>query len=130
MSNTFSEQSMATFKLTLGLYNAILRIVLQRIGDPNVLPFIHITLVFIFNITRHIGAMNLLQEDFPWNLLAIMLNTLFAQYKTPDRIEAEQFPLLAKDEFRPFPEDFALRGLLWAENYFSEEWFTHEKIES
>jgi len=33
------------------------------------------------------------------------------------------------DEFRPFPEDFALRGLLWADNYFPEEWFTHEKID-
>ncbi|KAE8454538.1 hypothetical protein EG329_000161 [Mollisiaceae sp. DMI_Dod_QoI] len=129
MSGTVSEQSMVSFKLAQGLNNATLRIVLQRIGDPNVLPFIHVILVFMFNMTRHTGVMNLLQEDFPWDLLAIMLNTLFAQYKTPDRIEAEQFPLPAKDEFRPFPEDFALRGLLWAENYFPDEWFTHEKID-
>jgi hypothetical protein len=30
---------------------------------------------------------------------------------------------------RPFPEDFALRGLLWTEDYFPTEWFTNEKID-
>lgn len=129
MAGSVSEQSLATFKLALGLNNTTLRIVLQRIGDPNVLPFIHVTLVFMFNMTRHAGAMDLLQEDYPWDLLAIMLNTLLTQYKTPSRIEAEQFPLPAMDEFRPFPEDFALRGLLWADNYFPDGWFTHEKID-
>ncbi|KUJ09305.1 uncharacterized protein LY89DRAFT_690348 [Mollisia scopiformis] len=129
MAGNASQQSMDTFKLAVGLSNDTLRIVLQRIGDPNVLPFLHVVLVFMFSMTRHAGAMDLLQEDFPWDLLAIMLNTLLAQYKTLARIEAEQFPLPAMDDFRPFPEDFALRGLLWTENYFPPEWFTHEKID-
>jgi len=129
MTGIASQESMTTFKLALGLNNATLKIVLERIGDPNVLPFLHVVLVFMFNMTRHPGAMDLLQEDFPWDLLATMLNTLLAQYKTTSRIEAEQFPLPAMDDFRPFPEDFALRGLLWAENYFPPEWFTHEKID-
>ncbi|KUJ21773.1 uncharacterized protein LY89DRAFT_729275 [Mollisia scopiformis] len=110
--------------------NATLQIVLQRIGDPNVLPFIHVTLVFMHNMTRRASAsaMVLLQKDFPWDFLAIMLNTSRAQYKSSSRIEAEQFPIPAAD-VRPFPEDFAIRGLLWAEDYFPAEWFTNEKID-
>ncbi|KAF8866828.1 hypothetical protein BDZ45DRAFT_734852 [Acephala macrosclerotiorum] len=129
MASSVFEQSMASFKLALGLNNPALRIVLQRIGDPNVLPFVHVILVFMFNMTRHTSAMDLLQEDYPWDLLAIMLNTLLAQYKTPTRIEAEQFPLPAIDDFTPFPEDFAMRGLLWADNYFPEQRFASERID-
>jgi hypothetical protein len=38
----------------------------------------------------------------------------------------EQFPLPKKD-VRPFPDDFAMRGLLRADNYFPDEWLTNEK---
>jgi hypothetical protein len=119
---------MTSFKNAQYLSNATLEVVLQRIGDPNVLPFVHVTLVFILCMARHHGAMNLLQADFPWELLSIMLNTLVATCVDTSRIENTQFPL-DKDEARPFPEDFALRGLLWADNYFPEEWFTNEKID-
>jgi hypothetical protein len=124
-----TSQSLSSFGNAKRLSNSTLRIVLQRIGDPNVLPFIHVTLIFMFKMSRFPGAMQFLQEDFPWDLLSIMLNTVFLSYGSPSRIENEKFPLPEKGDIRPFPEDFAIRGLLWTDSYFPEEWFTNEKID-
>lgn len=58
-----------------------------------------------------------------------MLNTLLVSSETTGSIEHDTFPSPEKDDVRPLPEDFALRGLLWAEDYFPTEWFTNEKID-
>ncbi|ESZ90809.1 hypothetical protein SBOR_8814 [Sclerotinia borealis F-4128] len=119
--------SMITFKYAQNLSNSALEIVLQRIGDPNVLPFIHVSLVFMFRMSQFSGAMDILVPTFPWQSLAIMLNTLLKSYKTFSCIEDKKFPLPEKDDVRPFPEDFGMRGLLWAEKYFPARWFLNEK---
>ncbi|KAG4030876.1 hypothetical protein MFRU_010g00100 [Monilinia fructicola] len=124
-----SSPSMIAFKHAQSLSNSALEIVLQRIGDPNVLPFIHISLVFIFRMSHFPGAMDLLAPAFPWQSLAIMLNTLLKFYKSLSRIEDTKFPLPEKDDVRPFPEDFGMRGLLWAEKYFPERWFLNDKTD-
>ncbi|KAK2624696.1 hypothetical protein QTJ16_005889 [Diplocarpon rosae] len=118
---------MTTFKRAQNLSNETVEIVLRRIGDPNVLPFIHVTLVFMHHMARYPRAIQLLAGSFPWQALTIMLNTLLAPYSTPDRIESTSFPLPIKDDVRPFPEDYAMRGLLWAENYYPEKWFFNDK---
>ncbi|KAF4632065.1 hypothetical protein G7Y89_g6064 [Cudoniella acicularis] len=124
-----TSEPMVSFKHAQHLSNASTKIVLDRVGDPNVLPFIHITLIFMLFMAHHAGAMAFLQADFPWTELAIMLNTLLGSYENSDRIMSETFPLPEKDDPRPFPEDFAVRGLLWAENYFPFDWFTKKKID-
>lgn len=118
-----------SFEHAQRLSNATLSIVLQRIGDPNVLPFLHVTLVFLFHMARHPRAMRLLEASFPWEALTVMLNTLLAPYPTPSRIESTEFPLPIKDDVRPFTEDFAMRGLLWADGYYPEKWFANDKID-
>jgi hypothetical protein len=128
MATTTDDLSPA-FKNAQRLSNSTLEIVLQRIGDPNVLPFIHVILVFMFNMSGRPGSMSILQADFPWELLSVMLNTLLGSCATLSRIESDKFPLPEKDEVRPFPEDFAMRGLLWTENYFPDGWFANDKID-
>lgn len=125
----YDSTAMTSFRHAEQLSNQTVSIVLQRIGDPNVLPFIHVTLVYVLYISAHSGAINLLQASFSWELLSTMLNTLLGAYKTPVRIEEDKFPLPEKDDFRPFPEDYAMRGLLWTETYFPDEWFKNEKID-
>ncbi|KAJ8058491.1 hypothetical protein OCU04_012679 [Sclerotinia nivalis] len=120
---------MIAFRHAQNLSNSALEIVLQRIGDPNVLPFIHVSLVFMFRMSHFSSAMDLLAPAFPWQILAIILNTLLKSYKTFSRIEDCKFPLPEKDDVRPFPEDFGMRGLLWAEKYFPERWFLDEKTD-
>ena len=124
-----TPQSLSSFRSVQQFNNETLEIVLKRIGDPNVLPFIHVTLVFMHNMSRHPGVMSYLQMEFPWALLSTMLNTLLASYGAPTRIENVEFPKPEKDDVRPFPEDFAVRGLLWTENYFPKDHFSNEKID-
>ncbi|TGO65625.1 hypothetical protein BOTNAR_0076g00190 [Botryotinia narcissicola] len=124
-----SSPSMIAFRHAQNLSYSTLEIVLQRIGDPNVLPFIHVSLVFLFRMSQFSGAMDLLAPAFPWQSLAIMLNTLLKSYKSLSRIEDDKFPLPEKDDVRPFPEDYGMRGLLWSEKYFPEKWFLNEKID-
>ncbi|KAL5325165.1 hypothetical protein ACEPPN_006288 [Leptodophora sp. 'Broadleaf-Isolate-01'] len=121
--------AMTSFQRAQHLSNETLEIVFHRIGDPNVLPFIHVTLVFMYYLARHPRAMKLLEASFPWQSLTVMLNTLLAPYSTQARIESTDFPLPIKDDVRPFPEDFAMRGLLWADGYFPEKWFSNDKID-
>ena len=129
MSGTSPDEASLSFKSAQRLSNTTLSIVLQRIGDPNVLPFIHVSLVFMYRLSRHPGAMSIVRADFPWELLSIMLNTLLVSLETIDAIENDAFPSPEKDDARPLPEDFALRGLLYAEDYFPVEWFNNEKID-
>ncbi|TGO07446.1 hypothetical protein BTUL_0275g00080 [Botrytis tulipae] len=121
--------SMIAFRHAQNLNYSTLEIVLKRIGDPNVLPFIHVSLVFLFRMSQFSSAMNLLAPAFPWKSLAVMLNTLLRFYKSLDRIENDKFPLAEKDDIHPFPEDFGMRGLLWSEKYFPENWFLNMKTD-
>jgi hypothetical protein len=102
MTNT-SEAVSQTFRNVQHLSNATTEIVLERVEDPNVLPFIHVTLVFMFFMTRHSAAINLLEAEFPWRSLAIMLNTILGSFPTPDRIVDKSFPVLKKDDPLPIP---------------------------
>jgi len=126
--NSEGMKAQEFFENALRLHNKTVELVLLRIGDPNVLPFVHITLVFLYHMSRSPAAMNHLEASFPWETLAIFLNTLTSTCGNP-RIESEDFPLPEKDDVRPFPEDFAIRGLLWTEHYFPDKWFSNPKID-
>lgn len=124
-----SESAMAFFIHAQRLSNETLLVVLQRIGDPNILPFLHVSLVFMYHAAHFEGAAALLEEAFPWTPLVKMLNTLLMSYSTYERIESNDFPKPEQDDVRPLPEDFAIRGLLWVEYYYPEHWFNNPKID-
>jgi hypothetical protein len=123
VTTDLKDPSIKTFLEAENLTNETLKIVLQRIGDPNVLPFIHVTLVFMYFMSRRPRTMRYLETKFPWDLLTAMLNPMLASYSTFDRIENTDFPPSIKDHVRPFTEDYAMRGLLWADGYYPESWF-------
>jgi hypothetical protein len=75
------------------------------------------------------GAMDLLAPAFPWQSLAIFLNTLLTSYVTLDRIQDDKLPMLEKDDVRPFPEDYTIQGLLYTEKFHPEKWFLSEKTD-
>jgi len=80
-------------------------------------------LVFMLFMSRHPAAMRRLAPAFPWQALVVMLNSLLRFYKTYDRIERDDFPWHERDDLRPFPEDWAMRGMFWTEGYWPLEWF-------
>jgi hypothetical protein len=124
-----SSPSMVAFRHAERLNNSALDIVLQRIGDPNCLSYVHCSLVFIYRMSHFSGAMDLLAQAFPWQSLAIFLNTLLTSYVTLDRIQDDKLPMPEKDDIRPFPEDYAMRGLLYTEKFYPEKWFLSEKTD-
>jgi hypothetical protein len=148
------------FNNSLRLFNQTVEVHLHRIGDKNVLSFLHVTLVFMIHICGIPSAIKLLEDSFPWQSLVAMLNTLlrFYERETYHNIESDQIPKPekvstptspekqkqepgdgriasespepAKDEFRPFPEEWAMQGLPWTQNYFPQGWFIDENLES
>jgi hypothetical protein len=114
----------------LKLANRTHDVVLRRFGDPSVLPYLHVTLVFVYHLTFFPEAIALLAPSFPWKLASMMLNTLIGSCQSFSRIESQNFPQPEKGELpRPLPEDYALRGLLWVDKYFPNEWFSNDKID-
>lgn len=107
-------------------------IVFGRFGDTNVLPYLHTSLVFIHHLSHFSAAVHAeLERNFPWKQLALMLNTLTADNEVAfSRIEADKFPTPPESaKSRPLPEDFAMRGLLWANQYFPRDWFDPSKVD-
>ncbi|RYN16398.1 hypothetical protein AA0114_g12465 [Alternaria tenuissima] len=121
-------------------------LVLRRIGDKNVLPHVHVMLAFLLSIVPEEPIseklISDLMEDAPWTELVEFLNTLVktenqiqsqTQSSTPDidtLFASSPFPAEGerKDE-PPLPEDYLMRGLIWAHNYFPEWWFKREHDE-
>ena len=150
-----NSKATVTFKNALHLFNKTLQVHLQRIGDTNVLSFLHVTLVFIrymSNIPRVIDIL-----DLNWASLVTMLNSILAIHKPSSYtvIEGSQLPKPdpigrrnstelqqpdiagnhsdaspSTDEFRPFPEEWAMQGLGWTADYFPPGWFHNPNVES
>ncbi|KAB5514953.1 hypothetical protein GE09DRAFT_1161685 [Coniochaeta sp. 2T2.1] len=119
------KETMAAITLT----NRTHTVIFQRYGDNNILSYIHVTLVFMYHLTFLPEVDNLVAKEFPWKLLTLMLNYLVDSAKDFERIEGEAFPneLEKGDSRRPLPEDYAMRGLLWTDDYFPPGHFDGEQ---
>ena len=125
----YKESPAELFKEALQLFVQTLKINCKRVGDPNVLSFLHVTLVFLAFISQFPHAMRLLENEIHWEPLVSMLNALLRLYHFYPRIEGDELPIPEKNDFRPTPEEFAMRGLEWAASYFPANWFENKNIE-
>ena len=124
------ETAAKDFAIALEFANRTHNVILRRFGDPNILTYVHTVLVFIHHITFYPEAIARLAPSFPWKLMSLVLNTLLGSFQSYARIESKNFPQPEEDgPPRPLPEDYAMRGLLWADNYYPTGWFTNDKIE-
>ncbi|KAI1160979.1 hypothetical protein F5B18DRAFT_663493 [Nemania serpens] len=117
-------------------------VVLNRWNDPNVLPYAHVVMVFMLYLAR-IDALYWLEHRFPWKRLSLMLNKFLGPHIHYDRIYSNDFPresynppdpsenpLLPVENLpHPLPEDFALKGLLFVDQYYPSDWFSNDKID-
>ncbi|KAF4447843.1 hypothetical protein F53441_8648 [Fusarium austroafricanum] len=118
-----------TFLLALDFAKKTIDKVVRRWGDTNTLPFLHTILVFMNHMTKYPAAISHLEDKYPWKLTAIMLNTLLLSCESGYQVQSH-FRLPEKDQLpRPLPEDFAMRGLLYSEDYFPGDWFRNDKID-
>ncbi|KAH6625746.1 hypothetical protein C7974DRAFT_313777 [Boeremia exigua] len=120
------------------LTNDTFSLVLRRIGDKNVLPHVHVMLSF-FSTLASIEYVTKFLDNSPWSDIAAFLNTLVKtenQQSQPSEINASicqsVFPLdqdtQEQDEL-PLPEDYLIRGLIWAQEYLPAKWFDREHDE-
>ncbi|KAI1821421.1 hypothetical protein F4861DRAFT_469487 [Xylaria intraflava] len=104
------------------------RVVFSR-SDDNVLPYTHVAMAFMYHLTRLPSALQYLEHHFPWKLLSIMLNRLLDSCSSHERILGDSFPReINGPPPRPLPEDFALKGLVFVDQYYPSDWFSNDKI--
>lgn len=120
-------------------FNSIIRRTPRRENLPSLLPYVHVMLVFIKslhtlrsrlpsddNATKHLNDI-LSPDRLDWSALANFLNHIAKFYPVSSRTESsasgETFPI----DGIPLLEDYMIRGLVWAQDYFADKWF--ENIE-
>ena len=93
MANSEEDQEIPKETLdAITLANRTHVVIFQRFGDTNILAYLHVTLVFVHHITFLSEVIELVGQQFPWKLLALMLNTLLDSFEAYDLIEGEGFP--------------------------------------
>ena len=108
-----SETNIASAcRLAFGLFEAAL----QSPDVHSVQPMIYCYLVFIKNLATSRSAMQLIESKVPWSLLVSYLN----QHLTP----ATMMSQVGYEIDGPLPEDFQMRGQIFAESSFPATWFS------
>ncbi|KAL1999539.1 hypothetical protein VTN02DRAFT_4376 [Thermoascus thermophilus] len=124
--------SNSTQIISYGSYLAFstLAIVLQRIGDKNVLPHVHISLAFLWSLALNPTSMKHIQTEVPWAQIAIFLNTLI-RHDTTDfaKIESDAFPHSESGTMQQLPEDFLIRGQAWSQLYYPDRFFEESIVD-
>ncbi len=119
--NVISRASSITF-ITLSVS-------LQRIGDKNVPPLIHVSFVFLWSLVIIEKAMKYVERDVPWGEICSFLNFLAKPEAMTPRVWGDGFPKPNGDVGRPLPEDFVLRGQIYSQSYFPKNWFQEARID-
>jgi hypothetical protein len=100
-----------------------LSIILERVGDKNVLPSVHLSLAFLWSAALVPKSMTYIEVDVPWVRVASFLNTLIRPETDMSRVEDEQFPSYETGSSRHLPEDFLIRGQAFSQLYYPEGFF-------
>ncbi|KAF2496385.1 hypothetical protein BU16DRAFT_561204 [Lophium mytilinum] len=112
------------FSLSARLAFFTLEIFLQRIGDENALPHIHVMLIFLEALSW-IPCMRSLMDMLPWRPLVGFLNALASEPNALQVHQGSEFPHSRKDGSEHCPEDFLVRGQIWSKLYWPADWFDH-----
>ena len=99
--------------------------VVQHTGDKNVIPFVHVSLVFLWSLALTPNSMKYIEAYVPWRAVERFLNTLPRQGTSEPRIQSEEFPKSGII----LPEDYLLRGQIWSENYYPKNFFDDSPLD-
>jgi hypothetical protein len=122
--------SQLTFGFALDLLSRTTTLILRRIGDKNVLPYVHILLFFLASLAstqpfdfRETYVGKTIFHAMPWELLCSFLNALVLTDLKNLHYESTDFIRPEKRDARPLPEDYLIRGQIWSRNTFPIKWF-------
>ncbi|PNY24198.1 SMG-like protein 1, partial [Tolypocladium capitatum] len=119
-----------TFEQALSFAVRTYEIVLRRWGDKNTLSCLHTTMVFLYHMSRYPAAMAHLEKRYPWKLTSMMLNYLLKTSRSKPAMDGDEFPEPERGQPPyPLPEDYAMRGLVYVQDFFPEGWFDNDRID-
>ena len=103
----------------------VLSFILRHIGSKNIMPHVHVSLVFLWNLAVTPQAMEQVEMEVPWQKLVTFLNgpQLVADGAAP---EDRKFPACAADGTpwaSHLPEDRLVRGQIWSSCYYPDGFF-------
>ncbi|KAL8646480.1 MAG: hypothetical protein Q9226_006835 [Calogaya cf. arnoldii] len=120
---TIDTQASSFLSKASELVFSSLSITLRRHGDKNVFPFVHCMFVLLWNLASIDSIMRYVQADIPWSDLCSFLNTLAKpENMTTAVLNSNEFPKSGEKVERPLPEDFFMRGQLFALDYLYIGW--------
>ena len=122
-----SSQEVANHSLTV--WRQATSIVAAKIGDKNTVPYMHSTLAFLWSLSFVPGALPYLHTYVPWSKLVMFLNTLGRSGVYDAQVESAEFPQTSSGVGRQLPEDFPIRGLVWAAYYYPSDFFTGQVVD-
>lgn len=93
------------------------------------MAYLHVRLVFMLYVVDHPSAMAYLTRWVPWDLVASSLNDLTVRIQSEGLNPIEELSNPLRREDGPLPEDWDMRGLGWAENYFPPNWFSAHDLD-
>ncbi|KAL9598025.1 MAG: hypothetical protein Q9219_004781 [cf. Caloplaca sp. 3 TL-2023] len=123
------SSSMQLISFASNISFTILSIVLQRPGDKNVFPLVHVMFCFIWSLANVEKAMIYVERDIPWMDICTFLNALAKPGAMAPESRVGILPKLDEDRMHPLPEDFALRGQLCALWYYPDGRFEGAQID-
>ena len=100
-----------------------LQMVLKRVGDSNVLSFLHVIFVFCWRLSLSPGGADYLDRFLPFGLMCNYLNNLEPLGHSAPPVAQTSFPSPPQGSEQPLPEDFLLRGQVYSEGVFPLNWF-------
>ncbi|KAL8752997.1 MAG: hypothetical protein Q9184_005554 [Pyrenodesmia sp. 2 TL-2023] len=128
-----SEKEIASstqlIQFALQMTFTVLAIVLQRPGDKNVFPIVHVMFCFIWSLAGVEKLLRYVEQDIPWMDICTFLNALAKPDAMTPKIWAKTLPMPDGGVTQPLPEDFAMRGQLCALWYHPEAWFDVVQID-
>ncbi|KAK4973239.1 hypothetical protein LTR28_011701 [Elasticomyces elasticus] len=65
-----------------------------------------------------------LLDAAPWEEIASFLNTLARSTVFGPGIEGTAFLQPEEGDRKPLPEDYLIRGQIWTQTYFPDDWFS------
>lgn len=135
---TSDYASKTAFGQALDLNFLTSTLVFQRIGDNNILPFAHILLSFLqsltsiqsfdFQVDNTYVASSILSAA-PWNQIVSFLNKLVRSMQPAPFFESVDFIRPIEGDDRPLPEDHLIRGQIWSQKYFPDDWFKDSEVD-
>ena len=119
----------ATAAQGIRLLGQTTKLVTQRIGDKNIVPYMHVLLAFLWSMAHVPDALLYIEGEIPWEGIVTFLNTLGRSGVDETRVVGEDFPQQLSGTGRQLPEDFPMRGLIWAQYYYPPGFFEGQVVD-